>query len=66
MNLGDFLVSLAEIIVGRASVEMDGDRVLTGGDFNDRRRRREERLVEGEIGNSQGGGHDDDSEGLHE
>lgn len=64
MDLAGFLDRFSDIVGGGSSAEVDGDRVLAGGNVDDRRRCSEEGLVLGKIRYAKGGGHDDEAQGL--
>lgn len=66
MDAGDLLVCLGEVVVRGLAGEVDRDGMLTSGDVENGRRSGEEGGIGGEVGNSEGGRHDDEAEGLRE
>jgi hypothetical protein len=64
MDLACFPNGLSNIVGRRATVEVDGNGMLSSRDVDNRWRRSEKGRVLGEFVNAQGCRHDDQSQGL--
>lgn len=62
MDFADLVERLGNVVIGRAPVKVDSDRVLTRVNLQDHRRLREEVAIGREVIYAQSGGHDNQLE----